>query len=222
MKSFSPRAVFIAIAGLMVLASCHGAAPYVPAGTNVASGQTERIELPADVARETGMQTLPDGIPACSAKPVKLPGDYYVFYSGGKEKHGDFRGIGLYSNWESVHVTKGTPPPTASPSPSPSPPPEYVYYGTYALKQGAGGCAYLIVTENGKRFRGFKFNAQAYGSPKFKAKSINETLIEIGPLSISIKGLSQNGGSGSLRMYDINGKTVNSGTVKLVGRVLLR
>lgn len=222
MRKFSPHAAFVTIATVAALAACHAATPYLPAGPAAGAPQAERIAVPPGLAREMAAGAMSRGIPTCHAKPVKLPGDYYLFYSGGKVKHGKFREFALYSNWESVHVTKGTPPPTASPSPSPSPPPEYVYYGTYALKQGAGGCAYLIVTANGKRFRGFKFNAQTYGSPKFKAQYVNETLVEIGPLSISIKGLSQNGGSGTLTMFDIKGKTVNSGTVRFVGRVLLK
>ncbi|HKU82342.1 MAG TPA: hypothetical protein VJP76_09260 [Candidatus Tumulicola sp.] len=221
MRKFSPHAAFVAIATVAALAACHAAAPYLPGGS-AAVRQTAGIAVPQGVTRETGAYGIPDGIPACHAKPVRLPGDYYLFYSGGKVKHGKFREFAFYSNWKSVHVTKGTPPPTASPSPSPSPPPEYVYYGTYALKQGAGGCAYLIVTANGKRFRGFKFNAQTYGSPKFKDPYVNETLIEIGPLTISIKGLSRNGGSGTFTMLDIKGKAVNSGTVTFVGRVLLK
>lgn len=225
MRRFSLHAAFVAVAALAALAACHGTASYTPAGPAAAPQQMERVVFPEALARETGIQALPDAI-VCSAKPVKLPGDYYVFYSGGNVKGTTFTGIAQYSTWESVHATKATPPPTASPTASPTtgptPVPEYVYYGTYGLKKGAGGCAYLIATKTGKPFKGLKFNGEAYGAPKYSAKHVNETLVDYGPLTITIKGLSQNGGNGTFTMKTSQGKLVNSGTVKLVGRVLVK
>lgn len=225
MRRFSLHAAFVAVAALAALAACHGTTPYTPAEPALAPQQTERIVLPADVARETGVSVL-DGIPTCSAKPVKLPGTYYVFFSGGNVKRGTFQGIAQYSNWESVHATKGTPPPTASPTASPTagptPVPEYIYYGTYSLKKGPPGCAYLVTTKSGKPFKGLKFNGEGYGTPKYSAKNVNVQVVDLGPLTITIKNLSQSGGSGPFTMKSSQGKTVNSGTVRFVGRFLAK
>jgi hypothetical protein len=228
MKTLSLKAAVTVFAAGAVFAACHGAGSYTPAGQGFAPQTNEQaVTLPADLQRTSGVQAIPDRIPACTAKPAKIPGRYVVFFSSGNVKGTTYTGILKNSLWESVQLGKATPPPTSSPSPTsspttgPTPAPEYFYYGTYAIKNGNGGCAYLIATKSGKPFKGEKFNGEAIGQANITAKYYKETLIAFGALTIKVTGLSSSGGHGAFTMRDSKGHTTGTGTVSLVGRALL-
>ena len=228
MKKVSLHVAFVGVAAAAVLAACHGAGNYVPSAMQQSENPLAGAPLPADIAKAAGISAFPDAIPQCTAKADPVPGTYYLFVSEGHVKGAVYTGDPNASIWEQLKVTKATPPPTTSPSPTtspttgPTPAPEYFYYGTYTLKQGGQGCAYLITTKSGKPFKGTTYNGEAIGSPKFKAKYVNEQFVATGPLTITIKNLSQSGGSGNFAFKNNSGKTIDTGTVKLIGRVLVK
>jgi hypothetical protein len=232
-----PRAHFkaasIAIAGAAILAACHGTGSYTPTSQTAQSdiaqthGAVEKIELVPSGGVSGRSADLPAGIPACKAKPVPVPGTYISYGSSGKVKHATYTGSKT-SMWESLQYTKATPPPSPSPSPTvspttgPTPAPEYIYYGTYAVKKSNGGCAYLVTTQSGKLFRGLKNNGLVIGSVKIAAAYYHASFVASGPMTITIGKLSQSGGRGSFALINSKGKTFNTGTVTLVGRLLIK
>ncbi len=228
------KAASVAIAGAAILAACHGTGNYAPTSQLVPS---QAVQAPADevaqmefVPSEAGGRAgeMPANIPACKAKPVAIPGTYIAYVSTGQVKMGTFTGSKTGSSWESLKYTKATAPPSPSPSPSsspttgPTPAPEYIYYGTYGIKNRNGGCAYLFTTQSGKPFKGLKFNGETFGQPQVAAKYFHASFVSSGPMTITVSKLSQSGGSGKFSLIDSKGKVFGTGTVTLIGRTLIQ
>jgi len=225
MKTRSLKAALTVFAAAAILAACHGAGTYMPGVSPLADAApiaAPGLALPSSLKRLSGVAKVPDGIPVCTAKKVKIPGKYVIFYSSGKVKGSKYTGDPKNSIWERIQLGKATPSPTSSPTTGPTPGPEYVYYGTYALDKGAGGCAYLIATQYGKPFKGQKYNGLVTGSPNIVAEYYKETFVSLGMLNITVTGLGDKGGHGTFVMKNSKGRTYNSGTVSLAGRILVK
>lgn len=223
MQRESLQAIFAALALAAIASACQGAGFAPPASQAVYSTMPAAPNVSAPLSRLGLGAAMPDKIPACNAPVVGVPGTYISWIAIGNVKMGTFKATQAASEYFVLKYAKATPPPspspTASPTTGPTPPPMYYYYGTYTLKRGKGGCAYLLTTVNGKPFKGTKYNGTALGSPRVAAKYYNTTFVSYGPMTMTVKHLSASGGRGSFVLLKSGGGTYNTGNVTFTGRV---
>jgi hypothetical protein len=142
------------------------------------------------------------------------PGKFTVLTAVGLFKGGSFSGSGL-SLWANVVVPKGH---FQIPTTAPKLGVRYtIYYGSYKLNSGLVGCFYLAKIN----YYGVSFNGAAAAWPNLHYFGA-ETLSAEGPLAIAIKGISSKGGSGTLALNDPTGKTVYTGTLKIIGSKVIK
>ena len=224
MQRESLQATFAALALAAIASACQGGAGITPpTSPTTSSNAATAPDLSAPLSRLGLGPAMPDRIPACKAPVVGVPGTYVSWISVGNVKRGTFKATKAASQYVVLKYAKATPPPspspTASPTTGPTPEPMYYYYGTYTLKRGKGGCAYLLTTVNGKPFKGTKFNGTGLGSPRVAAKYFATTFVTYGPMTMTVKNLSAHGGKGSFVLLKSTGGTYNSGNVTFTGRV---
>lgn len=218
-KLFRPSAA----AALFVTAAfvaCNGGAGYTPTSSSNFSEQSSR-----------GAQPL---TALCTAKQ-EGPGTYLTYVATGNVRGTTFTAItgkSAFAFWELTKYKKVKPTPTPSPSPSPSPSTspsptptpvqQYVYTGTFAMKNMQVGCAYLFATKSKKKYKGTDYNAITEGFPNVKPGHYHDTLVQSGNVShLVISHLSSKGGSGTVTLVESNGKPYTTGTITLTKRTLI-
>lgn len=228
------KSTLASLAAVAIFAACYSSHDYTPTDTTMAEQQTalqpnlaSMPALPPEAQRAID-QSAATGKVLCNAAVAKIPGQYTILSSIGNVHGSTFTGSTSLSFWNVVNLQKSTsPPPSPIPSISPTPGanPEYVYYGTFTLKNGKGGCAYLIATQNGKPItKQLPGNAIAAGVPRLKILRYKVVPTKLfGKLKITITGLSASGGKGSLTLQTLTTmKTYTTGTMQLVGRIAIK
>jgi hypothetical protein len=218
--------VFCAAIAGAVLAACSGH-PYLPAVSNQSPAAIRRTGgselLPAPMRR--AVDVSPRTVNICPGPGVAIPGQYIVLFSAGRVAGSTYTGKLKGSVWSLYTLSKYVgPPPSPVPtfSPSPAPNPLYLYYGTFRLKNGKHGCAFLLTTQNGKPLSGNSpYNAIAAGIPKILANHYKATITHtFGFDAMTIHGLSASGGNGTVVLKTLpRYGTYSSGVVTLNGRV---
>jgi hypothetical protein len=166
-----------------------------------------------------------DSASICSAKPVKVPGDYVFMLASGNLTAGTFATAG--GDWFEEEYQLGTPAPHPTPTPGVTPTPSkgqrlYFYYGTYHLvKSNETGCAFLIATQSGKVFKGDTYNALGLGTVVTNVKylRIGDSFKNSGTLTMTISHVTPTSGSGSATLLTGKGKPYDSATISLTGRI---
>jgi hypothetical protein len=229
----------------LALSSCHsgGSNGYVPqqqtpVGAQITSSYEYSDELfPPDPTLADGAAALPVPLPEeliPLAMPAKsppcpteaVPGTYTTIAALGTVSKTTFTAntTTAGSGWERIKYVVATPTPKASPtpksSPTPKPQPEYLYEGTYTLKDGSKtvtvGCASLLTTQNGSDLKFFKFNGLNGEFPIF-TKLNHATVVSTGKITkLTITGLSATSGSGT---FTLSNKF--TGTLKITSRLTI-
>jgi hypothetical protein len=98
-----------------------------------------------------------------------------------------------------------------------------LYYGTFTTKNKQAGCAYLEATTKGENFPYVNYNGLAEGFPNIIPGNYKITLVTSGLVkSLVVANLSTKGGSGTVNLTTILGKPYTTGTITLVGRVVIK
>jgi len=212
---FNPKTGLVVVLAIGVFAGCRGATNYVP----VASAPNSVRAIAPNVQSLLSDTTI---AAACTNGTAKVPGTYILMVAFGNVKSSKFTSQ-TGSLWLQERYVKATPGPTPKPSTVPSAkpgPPDYIYTGTYALKNSKQtGCAVLMTTENGKPFAGTTQNAFAVGAPVVKAKAYNLVSTGVtGNLVLTIASLSASGGRGSAKLTTMTGTLYDTATITLTAR----
>jgi hypothetical protein len=222
------RIALAAVATAALLVACYGNTGYTPQAQYLTGRQpvpepASLSSLPAPV--RSALARVPNVSSLCPAPVAKIPGTYTVYVSAGKVSGSKFAGDPKASLWYAFALKKSSSPPP-SPVPSVSPTPSsvayYVYYGTFTLVKGKGGCAFLIATADGKPLPKSTYNGISAGLPHIVAKDYSAVISGYGPATVSIAGLSAAGGKGTLALKTTTGGTVTTGSIDLLGRVLIK
>lgn len=202
------------------MAACNGG--YAPPASHLASQQVHESPvlslLPAHL--RDALRDRPDVTIACNTPVAKIPGTYSIFFAVGNVKGSSFASVSKGSVYLLVKLAKSTSPPVSpvpSFSPSPAPNPLYLYYGTFAINGGKGGCAFLLTTQNGKPLPSSHYNGVSVGLPKVTATHYKGTVADFGTANVKIGGLSASGGHGTVTLTGATG--AHAGTIALAGRV---
>jgi hypothetical protein len=195
-----------AVCTALILIGCNSSEPvksYVPADM---PGAKNRMFHKAS--------RLAQSLPACTSKVYKAPGKFTVFGALGSFNSRSFAASGA-SIWANVIVPKGI---HDLPVNAPKLGVRYtIYFGKYRLSSGLVGCFYLAKAS----LYGVSFNGAAVGWPNVHSYGM-ATFSAEGPLEISLKAISQSGGSGTLTLHDTSGKTVDTGSITIEGSKLIK
>ena len=159
--------------------------------------------------------------PACTAKPLGVPGKYIGIFAAGTVSGKTF--TSTFGQWSLLSFTKpAAASSAATPAPKPTAAPVWFYVGTYTMaKTKQTGCVLFVGQAVKPKANADSTGGVFFAAPPLKTTKFSVTIVGLGLVSLKLTGLSPSGGRGTATLLTQQLKPYDTATIVLSKRTTL-